>query len=167
MKTYIVKVIDSDYSVEQEGSKYNIKNKEGKVIITSSDKNKAMNNLNNLSQGKPIEDDESSLNYEDIDNWLPEEHYQEMNMMNLIIQSMNNEEAYYNNWVYLWPDESKAEDGYFDDEDDYYELKNFFKSIYRKFHDDGLYTPSIEVEAEAHEWDKKLGLEPIINYHKR
>ena len=47
---------DDGYSVEQEGSKYNIKNKEGKVVVTSTDKEKTMNNLNRLSNNQPIED---------------------------------------------------------------------------------------------------------------
>lgn len=49
---------DDGYSVEQEGSKYNIKNKEGKVIATSTDKEKTMSNLNRLSNNQPIEDTE-------------------------------------------------------------------------------------------------------------
>lgn len=49
---------DDGYSVEQEGSKYNIKNKEGKVVVTSTDKEKTMNNLNRLSNNQPIEDTE-------------------------------------------------------------------------------------------------------------
>lgn len=48
---------DSDYSIFQEGSNYVIKGKEGKPVSVSSDREKSMRRMENLNEGKPIEDD--------------------------------------------------------------------------------------------------------------
>lgn len=66
---------DDGYSVEQEGSKYNIKNKEGKVVVTSTDKEKTMNNLNRLSNNQPIEDAEDIEETEGVYSWMAADKY--------------------------------------------------------------------------------------------
>ncbi len=101
-------------------------------------------------------------------------------VLNQIISSMNDETAYYDTeWLYLWPDgETEKEcDDDFGDEESFKELEDTFISIYKynsadedgttpeeaeyNFHRDGLYNPTKEAIELAHEYDKKLGLEPI------
>ena len=101
-------------------------------------------------------------------------------VLNQIISSMNDETAYYDTeWLYLWPDgETEQEcDDDFGDEESFKELEDTFLSIYQynsaeeegcdpedaeyNFHRDGLYNPTKEAVQVAHEYDKKLGLEPI------
>ena len=86
-------------------------------------------------------------------------------MMNQVISSMNNEEAYYNSWLYIWPDgESRDECEYdFGDEESLEDLKSEFISTYKYYHDDGLYNADEETEAYAHKWDEILELAPINN----
>lgn len=51
------KITDSEYSISQNGSNFEVKNSKGQVISTSTDKNKAINNMSNLNSGRPIQDD--------------------------------------------------------------------------------------------------------------
>lgn len=83
--------------------------------------------------------------------------------LNEIISAMNNEEAYYGEWLYTWVDGSSLDDAfeYFGDEDSYNDLLELFKEIYKEYHDDGLYTSSQRIINMAHSWDKKLGLDEI------
>lgn len=93
---------------------------------------------------------------------------------------MNDETAYYDTeWLYIWPDgETEKEcDDDFGDKESFEELEDTFESIYKynsadeegvdpeeaeyNFHRDGLYNPTKEAVQVAHEYDKKLGLEPI------
>lgn len=95
-------------------------------------------------------------------------------VLNKIISSMNNEGAYYETgWLYIWPDGETEEecDDDFGDYDSFKELEDEFISIYKynydqegddyNFHEGGLYNPTREAVELAHEYDKKLGLEPI------
>lgn len=109
-------------------------------------------------------------------------------VLNQIISSMNDETAYYDTeWLYIWPDgETEKEcDDDFGDEESFKDLEDTFISIYTynsaveefgegadkdpkcleeceyNFHRDGLYNPTKEAVELAHEYDKKLGLEPI------
>lgn len=94
-------------------------------------------------------------------------------VLNEIISSMNNEGAYYESgWLYIWPDGETEEecDDDFGDYDSFKDLEDEFISIYKyhddedeesNYHDDGLYNPTREAVEVAHEYDKKLGLEPI------
>lgn len=86
--------------------------------------------------------------------------------LNEIIGSMNNEEAYFNEWLYLWPDGCSAEEAkdYFGTKEDYEELKELFERIYEEYHEDGLYTTDEDLVNYAHKVDAKLGLEPIKNF---
>lgn len=86
--------------------------------------------------------------------------------LNEIIQGMNNEEAYFDTeWLYIWPDGESFEEAKedFTDEEDYKELEELFIEIYKYYHDDGLYNVTTDVVNRAHEWDAKLGLDPIEN----
>ena len=86
-------------------------------------------------------------------------------MMNKVISAMNNEEAYYGSWLYIWPDgESREECEYdFSDDESFEELKAEFIDTYKEYHEDGLYAADEETEAYAHKWDERLGLKPIDN----
>lgn len=88
--------------------------------------------------------------------------------LNEIISSMDNEEAYYGGWLYIWPDGETKEDckGDFASKEDYEDLLDAFKRYYKAYHKDGLYTDDKRVLGYAREMDKKLGLEPIENHGK-
>lgn len=89
-------------------------------------------------------------------------------LLGQIMFYMNNEEAYYGGWLYMWPDgetEDQCKDD-FGDRESYEELEEVFVGYYsdKEYHADGLYSfksvPSDVVKA-AHMWDEFLGLEPI------
>ena len=88
--------------------------------------------------------------------------------LNQILMHMNDEEAYYSGWLYIWPDgETYADCEYgFETEDDYKDLEESFKSHYseKEAHKAGLYSsrgvPDQVIE-DAHFWDEQLDLEPI------
>lgn len=110
------------------------------------------------------DDDENvkeSLNEEVELNPLAEEAW----MMNRVISSMNNEEAYYGSWLYIWPDgESREECAYdFGDHESFDELQETFLRTYKHYHADGLYAAAPEVVEYAHSIDSKLGLAKIEN----
>lgn len=107
------------------------------------------------------EDVKESLNEEVELNSLAEEAW----MMNRVISSMNNEEAYYGSWLYIWPDgESREECAYdFGDHESFDELQETFLRIYKHYHADGLYAAAPEVVEYAHSIDGKLGLAKIEN----
>ena len=123
---------------------------------------------------------------EDLDEGLFDAEKETINyghkawVLNQIISSMNDETAYFDTeWLYVWPDgETEKEcDDDFGDEESFKELEDTFISIYKynsadeegcdpedaeyNFHRDGLYNPTKEAVQVAHEYDKKLGLEPI------
>lgn len=89
-------------------------------------------------------------------------------MLGQIMQSMNDESAYYGSWLYIWPDDETMEDCEYDfgDEISYNELEASFIPKYKRCHSGGLFNASKDVVDAAHEWDKKLGLEPIVNIEK-
>ena len=84
-------------------------------------------------------------------------------MLNRIIEAINDEEAYYGSWLYVWPDGETEEDceDDFGDEESYSDLESLFIRKYKTYHDSGLFTDEDDVIEAAHEWDKKLGLEEI------
>lgn len=89
-------------------------------------------------------------------------------LMGKVIESMNDEEAYYgSNWLYTWPDGDieNEEDAaiYFSDKESFDELKDLFLDVYSDvtYHEGGLYRPDEETVAYAHKIDKLLGLRPI------
>ena len=91
--------------------------------------------------------------------------------LNNIISNLNDESAYYSGWLYIWPDGEDEEQCEYDfsDEENYSDLERSFKGHYadKEVHDGGLYTSRglpLEVIADAHMWDKKLGLDPIKWY---
>lgn len=93
--------------------------------------------------------------------------------LNEIISHMNNEGAYYSSgWLYIWPDGTDTRDvsDYFGTEEEYKELENTFKKVYKAYHRDGLYSShgiGPELLAKAHEWDKELGLAEITDVSKQ
>ena len=88
--------------------------------------------------------------------------------LGLIMMYMNNEEAYYSGWLYIWPDGITYQDCLidFEDEESYKELEESFIRHYsdKESHDGGLYShrrvPTEVIEA-AHYWDRRLGLKEI------
>lgn len=107
------------------------------------------------------EDVKESLNEDVKLNALAEDAW----MMNRVISSMNNEEAYYGGWLYIWPDgETREECAYdFGEQEEYDELRDTFLSTYEYYHNDGLFDADSDVVAYAHNIDKQLGLAPIEN----
>ena len=107
------------------------------------------------------EDVKESLNEEVQLNKLAEEAW----MMNRVISAMNNEDAYYGSWLYIWPDgESREECAYdFGDQESFDELQETFLKTYKYYHADGLYDAAPEVVEYAHMIDSKLGLAKIEN----
>lgn len=103
---------------------------------------------------------ESYLNEEFV-NKLAEDAW----MMNRVISSMNNEEAYYGGWLYIWPDDETKEMCSYDfgDQESYDELRDTFLRTYKFYHADGLYAADPEVVEYAHKLDAQLHLAPIEN----
>lgn len=85
--------------------------------------------------------------------------------LNEIISHMNDEEAYFGSWLYIWPDgESKTDCmSDFGDKESYKELEESFIRKYKAYHEDGLcvYPGDEHIIKLAHQWDKKLGLSEI------
>lgn len=83
--------------------------------------------------------------------------------LNQIIQAMNNEEAYYGGWLYVWADGETYDLALtdFGDRESYKELEDTFIRTYKKYHRDGLFRAEKDVLEMAHKWDEKLGL-PLI-----
>ena len=86
-------------------------------------------------------------------------------MLNKIISAMNDEEAYYDNWIWLWPDGEDYEECEYDfgNKEDYEELERAFIYAYKTSHKYGLYKADEETLKAARNWDEKLNLEPIKN----
>ena len=67
--------------------------------------------------------------------------YELLNAMNLIVSSMNHEEAYYGAWLYTWPDEADEEEVREMAEGDYFdEVAAAFFHVCKVYGKDGLYT---------------------------
>lgn len=94
------------------------------------------------------------------------EYAEEAWLMNQVISSMNNEEAYYGSWLYIWPDGETRKDCEYDfgNKEAFEELKEEFIDTYKAYHSDGLYDATEEVLEYAHKWDKLLDLAPIENF---
>ena len=86
--------------------------------------------------------------------------------LNEIISHMNDEEAYYGSWLYIWPDGETMADcnSDFGDKESYKELEESFIRKYKAYHSDGICIYKEEdrkILKWANAWDKKLGLEKI------
>lgn len=69
-------------------------------------------------------------------------HSKEAWLMNKVISSLNNEEAYYGSgWLYIWPDECSYEEceDYFSDEESFDELHNLYLRVFKRYYKDGFY----------------------------
>ncbi len=86
--------------------------------------------------------------------------------LNEIMMAMNNEEAYYGSWIYLWPDGESREQCQvdFNTPESYKELQELFERVYKAYHKDGLFTKNQAIVDYAHKIDKKLGLPEIVNW---
>ena len=70
--------------------------------------------------------------------------YDLLKAMNLIVSSMNHEEAYYGAWLYTWPDEADDEEIREMAEGDYFdEVAAAFFRVCNRYGKDGLYTLTI------------------------
>lgn len=90
--------------------------------------------------------------------------------LNEIISAMNDEGAYYESgWLYIWPDGATRQDAIdsFSTKEDYEELEDLFKRVYKRYHRSGLYKVSDKVLERAHQWDKKLGLSQITDVNDK
>lgn len=88
--------------------------------------------------------------------------------LNQIMESMNDEEAYYSGWLYIWPDGETYQECCLDFEnpEDYLELEASFKAYYSdpEIHEGGLYCQNgidPRIVEDAHMWDNILGLSSI------
>ena len=82
-----------------------------------------------------------------------------------ILMYMNDEEAYYGGFLYIWPDGEEYDDilDDFADQEDYDELYKSFVRHYKASHKYGLFDAPEELVKYAHELDAKLGLKEIEN----
>ena len=113
-----------------------------------------------------VEEDEEDKVKESLNEDIQLNKYaEEAWMMNRVISAMNNEEAYYSSWLYIWPDGETREDCAYDfgDADSLSDLEQTFNRIYKHYHADGLYAAEPDVLAYAHQTDSKLGLAKIEN----
>lgn len=102
------------------------------------------------------------------EQWNNLKNYDKAWRLNQIIMYLNDEEAYYSGWLYIWPDGETYEDCKYDFEEDdsYKDLEESFKYHYsrKSTHNGGLYSsrgvPEQVIE-DAHMWDEILGLKPI------
>lgn len=142
---------------------------DGMETDTSEDE---LDDLDLPSLGDEAEEDVTEDDDEDVsvkESYLHEEFVNKLAedawMMNRVISSMNNEEAYYGGWLYIWPDgETKEMCSYdFGDQESYDELRDTFLRTYKFYHADGLYAADPEVVEYAHKLDAQLHLAPIEN----
>lgn len=84
-------------------------------------------------------------------------------LMNKVIESMNNEEAYYGGWLYTWPDGETEKDcqQHFGEQEDFDDLRKAFIDTYKAYHADGLFEPDRETIEYARKQDSILNLRPI------
>lgn len=93
-----------------------------------------------------------------------EERADELRKMHETIIHMNNEDAYFGDWITFGPPDGATEDDFMDiaeDKEFFNDIKRLFKHIYSQYHDDGLYNATKEVMEFARSKDKEYGLEPI------
>lgn len=140
---------------------------DGMETTTSEDE---LDDLDLPALGDEINTDETEEDEDNVKESLQEDVQmnamaEEAWMMNRVIASMNNEEAYYGSWLYLWPDgETKEECAYdFGEREAFEELKDKFIRTYKHYHADGLYNADADVVEYAHMMDKQLGLAKIEN----
>lgn len=97
------------------------------------------------------------------------EYAEEAWMMGKVIESMNDEDAYFGSWLYIWPDGETREACEYDfgDREAFEELKEKFLKVYKAYHSEGLYDATPDVLSYAHKTDGILGLRPIKNLKPR
>ena len=121
-----------------------------------------------IEAAKPKKEDNEDV----AEAFKPNDDILEMNkyakeawLMNRVISSMNNEEAYYGSWLYYWPDGCDEEECAvtFNDKETFEELKDIFEKVYVEYHEDELFDADSETFEYARKQDKRLGLRPIEN----
>lgn len=100
--------------------------------------------------------------------WDNLDYYDRAWRLSMIMRYMNDEEAYYSGWLYIWPDGETYEECMddFNDEESYKELEDSFICHYsdKESHEGGLYSCRGVPKAviiDAHMRDEVLGLKPI------
>lgn len=78
---------------------------------------------------------------------ITKEKYELVKAMNTIVKSLNNEEAYYNHWIYIVPDGADDDDLYdiATDEELFNDTVKCFKRNMREYLKDGIYVGGNEV----------------------
>lgn len=78
---------------------------------------------------------------------ITKEKYELVKAMNAIVKSLNNEEAYYNHWIDIVPDEADDDDLYdiAIDEELFNDTVKLFKRNMREYLKDGIYVGGDEV----------------------
>jgi len=87
----------------------------------------------------------------------------EVKLMHGVMQSMNNEDAYFS-WIVTGVPDGATKDDYIDialDEEEFEHCKQLFDSLFAEYAPDGLYRPSKDEEAYAKQTCKRLNLPEI------
>ena len=87
----------------------------------------------------------------------------ELKLMHEIMQSMNDEDAYYS-WVMTGVPDGATEEDFIDiasNSDDFADCKDLFDKLFKRYSKDGLYKPSAEEINYANQACKRLGLPEI------
>ena len=91
----------------------------------------------------------------------------ELKLMHEIMQSMNNEDAYYS-WIMTGVPDGATEEDFIDiasDPDEFADCKNLFDSLFTEYAPDGLFKPSSDEIAFAKRVCERLGLPSIKIYN--
>ena len=132
---------------------------DGRVLYTFNTYEKALDFIQNyisniLTNGVPRQP-EPEYNEKD---------FTELKLMHGVMQSMNNEDAYYS-WIVTGVPDGATKDDYIDiasDPDEFEHCKQLFDSLFTKYASDGLFEPTKDEVAYANQACKELGLPGII-----
>ena len=125
------------------------------------DVKKTLNEMKASKKAPIVEAVNSDFDYENTELL---ERADELRKMNDVIIHMNNEDAYYGDWITFGPPDGATEEDFKDiaeDEEYFEDVKQLFKHVYTRYHDDGLFNSTKEVLDFAHEKDNEFGLDPI------
>ena len=122
------------------------------LLDNGCEKDKTLSNIDFTTEGKS--DDEIQAQAKKAWFW------------NQIISKLNNEEAYYDGWIWIWPDGEDYQSCVWDfgeDDENFEDLERTFFEVYQEYHDDGICNATPEELEYCHKIDKQLGLKPIEN----
>lgn len=164
----------ADTSEEEDLSRFEEEEIDGMETTSSEDDDLDTESAN---LGDEVEETVTDDDNEDVSEaFKPDSNILEMNkyaeeawLMNKVISSMNNEEAYYGSWLYYWPDGCDEEECAvtFNDKEAFEELRTVFEKVYKAYHEDELFDADAETLEYAHKQDKQLGLRAIENLKPR